>query len=165
MKTLAEIAEQFAANRACVVASTYCNSWIFTALDPADPFDSMARAYTELFIVRSDGAKERVMETFVRDFQVDGILFQARSLLAMLALSVTARRPSAATSSAKTCAAASSSSQLIATSAPAAAKARTVASPIPCCAPVISARLPSSEVVDNVMLGSFCRRNFVVPNR
>ena len=31
--------------KTCVVASTYCNSWIFEALDPADPFRSMARAY------------------------------------------------------------------------------------------------------------------------
>ena len=65
----------FAKLRACVVASNYCNAWVFDALDPSDPFESMARAYTELFIVRSDGAKERVIESFVRDFHVDGILF------------------------------------------------------------------------------------------
>lgn len=65
----------FAKLRSCVVASNYCNAWVFDALDPSDPFESMARAYTELFIVRSDGAKERVIETFVREFQVDGILF------------------------------------------------------------------------------------------
>ncbi len=61
--------------RACVVASNYCNAWVFDALDPADPFESMARAYTELFIVRSDLEKERMIEGFVRDYAVDGILF------------------------------------------------------------------------------------------
>jgi benzoyl-CoA reductase/2-hydroxyglutaryl-CoA dehydratase subunit BcrC/BadD/HgdB len=61
--------------QSCVVASNYCNAWVFEALDPADPFDSMARAYTELFIVRSDRSKERVIEDFVRDYAVDGILF------------------------------------------------------------------------------------------
>ena len=35
--------ELFAGLEACVLASTYCNSWIFSALDPDDPFNSMAR--------------------------------------------------------------------------------------------------------------------------
>jgi benzoyl-CoA reductase/2-hydroxyglutaryl-CoA dehydratase subunit BcrC/BadD/HgdB len=61
--------------KACVVASNYCNAWVFDSLDPTDPFESMARAYTELFIVRSDREKERIIETFVRDYAVDGILF------------------------------------------------------------------------------------------
>ena len=34
----------FAGLGANVLASTYCSSWIFTALDPAEPFRSMARA-------------------------------------------------------------------------------------------------------------------------
>ncbi len=59
----------------CVVASTYCNSWVFTALDGNDPFDSMARAYTELFIVRSDAVKERYIEEMAKFFSVDGFLF------------------------------------------------------------------------------------------
>jgi benzoyl-CoA reductase/2-hydroxyglutaryl-CoA dehydratase subunit BcrC/BadD/HgdB len=61
--------------KSCVVASNYCNAWVFEALDPADPFESMARAYTELFIVRSDRSKERIIEKFIRDYAVDGILF------------------------------------------------------------------------------------------
>jgi len=61
--------------RACVVASTYANSWIFTALDEKDPFKSMARAYTELFIVRSDAAKEEYLERMIDTFAVDGIVF------------------------------------------------------------------------------------------
>jgi benzoyl-CoA reductase/2-hydroxyglutaryl-CoA dehydratase subunit BcrC/BadD/HgdB len=67
--------ELFAGLKACVLASTYCNSWIFSAFDPADPFLSMARAYTELFIVRSDKAKEQYIKAMLDFFRVDGIVY------------------------------------------------------------------------------------------
>jgi benzoyl-CoA reductase/2-hydroxyglutaryl-CoA dehydratase subunit BcrC/BadD/HgdB len=67
--------ELFAGLGACVLASTYCNSWIFSAFDAADPFASMARAYTELFIVRSDKAKESYIKEMIDFFRVDGILY------------------------------------------------------------------------------------------
>jgi len=67
--------ELFAANRACLLASTYCNSWIFTQFDPSDPFNSMARAYTELFIVRSDDVKERYIKEMFDFFKIDGIIY------------------------------------------------------------------------------------------
>jgi benzoyl-CoA reductase/2-hydroxyglutaryl-CoA dehydratase subunit BcrC/BadD/HgdB len=67
--------ELFAGLRACVLASTYCNSWIFSAFDAADPFTSMARAYTELFIVRSDEAKERYIKEMIEFFKVDGVVY------------------------------------------------------------------------------------------
>jgi benzoyl-CoA reductase/2-hydroxyglutaryl-CoA dehydratase subunit BcrC/BadD/HgdB len=67
--------ELFAGLKACVLASTYCNSWIFSAFDAADPFVSMARAYTELFIVRSDNAKEPYIKEMIDFFQVDGIVY------------------------------------------------------------------------------------------
>jgi benzoyl-CoA reductase/2-hydroxyglutaryl-CoA dehydratase subunit BcrC/BadD/HgdB len=67
--------ELFADLQVCVLASTYCNSWIFTALNPEDPFTSMARAYTELFIVRSEEAKQQYMEEMLAFFKVDGIVF------------------------------------------------------------------------------------------
>ena len=57
---LRELSTLFLEQQACVVASTYCNSWVFTALDAEDPFDSMARAYTELFIVRSEIGRAHV---------------------------------------------------------------------------------------------------------
>ncbi len=72
---LRELSTLFLQQQTCVVASTYCNSWIFTALDPDEPFDSMARAYTELFIVRSDDAKEKYIERMRELFKFDGILF------------------------------------------------------------------------------------------
>ncbi|MGD8368789.1 MAG: 2-hydroxyacyl-CoA dehydratase family protein [Desulfobacterales bacterium] len=68
-------AKLFAALKANVLASTYCNSWIFSALDPADPFESMARAYTELFIVRADAPKEKYIRDMLDFFKVDGIIY------------------------------------------------------------------------------------------
>jgi benzoyl-CoA reductase/2-hydroxyglutaryl-CoA dehydratase subunit BcrC/BadD/HgdB len=67
--------ELFAHLEACVLASTYCNSWIFSAFDAEDPFVSMARAYTELFIVRSDEAKERYIKDMIDFFQIDGVIY------------------------------------------------------------------------------------------
>lgn len=58
-----------------VLASTYCSSWVFSAFDEADPFNSMARAYTELFIVRSDKAKEAYIKDKLEFFKVDGIIY------------------------------------------------------------------------------------------
>ena len=58
-----------------VLASTYCNSWIFTDFDSSDPFTSMARAYTKLFIVRSDDAKEQYIKDMLKFFKVDGIIY------------------------------------------------------------------------------------------
>ena len=67
--------ELFANKKACIVASTYCNSWIFTGFDPSYPFKSMARAYTELFIVRADEAKERYLKKMIDFYNVDGIIY------------------------------------------------------------------------------------------
>lgn len=67
--------ELFAELKTCVLASTYCNSWIFSDFDPEDPFNSMAKAYTELFIVRSDEAKEKYITRMIEFFKVDGIVF------------------------------------------------------------------------------------------
>ncbi|MFX1573398.1 MAG: 2-hydroxyacyl-CoA dehydratase subunit D [Promethearchaeota archaeon] len=72
---LRHYSELFASLKVCVVASTYCNSWIFTAFDNKDPFKSMAKAYTNLFIVRSDEYKEEYLKNMVEFFKVDGILF------------------------------------------------------------------------------------------
>ena len=67
--------ELFASHRACVVASTYCNSWIFSAFSAREPFRSMARAYTELFIVRSDETKEKYLKEMIDSYQIDGVVF------------------------------------------------------------------------------------------
>ncbi len=72
---LRELSELFAALATTIVASTYCNSWIFDALDADDPFRSMARASLELFIVRSEAPKESYIERVIQEFSVDGIVF------------------------------------------------------------------------------------------
>ena len=72
---LSSLGGQFLQLKTCVVASTYCNSWIFEALDPADPFSSMARAYSSIFICRADDRKEAYIEQMVDRFKVDGILY------------------------------------------------------------------------------------------
>jgi benzoyl-CoA reductase/2-hydroxyglutaryl-CoA dehydratase subunit BcrC/BadD/HgdB len=67
--------ELFASLGANVIASTYCSSWIYTDLDPEDPFASMARAYTKLFIVRSDEVKEAYMKRMLDFFKIDGVVY------------------------------------------------------------------------------------------
>ena len=61
--------------QAPIVSSTYCNSWIFDALDERDPFDSMARAALELFNVRDDDFKEGYVKEWVERCGVAGIIF------------------------------------------------------------------------------------------
>jgi benzoyl-CoA reductase/2-hydroxyglutaryl-CoA dehydratase subunit BcrC/BadD/HgdB len=67
--------ELFTGLKACVLASTYCNSWIFTDFNPEDPFKSMAKAYSELFIVKSDEAKEQYMKKMIDFFKIDGVVY------------------------------------------------------------------------------------------
>lgn len=67
--------ELFAGLKACVLASTYCNSWIFSAFDENDPFDSMAKAYSEIFIVRSEVVKEKYIKNMIELYKIDGIIY------------------------------------------------------------------------------------------
>ena len=66
---------QFMELQTAVVASTYCNSWVFDDLDPDKPFESMARAYCELFICRSDDRKEIYLAEMLEKFNIDGVLY------------------------------------------------------------------------------------------
>ncbi|MCF8043624.1 MAG: 2-hydroxyacyl-CoA dehydratase family protein [Desulfarculaceae bacterium] len=61
--------------KAAIVCSTYCNSWIFGAFDANDPFESMARAYTELFIVRDEAYKEAYMKEHIERYGCQGVIF------------------------------------------------------------------------------------------
>jgi len=72
---LKNLALQFMELQTAVVASTYCNSWVFEALDPDKPFEGMARAYSELYICRSDESKEAYMERMIEKFNVDGVFY------------------------------------------------------------------------------------------
>lgn len=72
---LRALSELFIGLNTCVVASTYCNNWIFSALDPDDVYNSMAKAYTELFIVRGDRSKEEYLKNMFSFFKVDGVVY------------------------------------------------------------------------------------------
>ncbi|MBK8920951.1 MAG: 2-hydroxyacyl-CoA dehydratase [Saprospirales bacterium] len=72
LRTLADL---FIENHSAVVASTYCNSWVFDAFDEKDPFASSAKAYTEIFINRSEDAKVRMLRQMVDAFRIDGVIF------------------------------------------------------------------------------------------
>ena len=72
---LRPLSEQFSSLNTCIVASTYCNSWIFDQLDPEEPFETMALAYTELFIVRDEAYKEQYIKDCHDLFKFDGMIF------------------------------------------------------------------------------------------
>ncbi len=72
---LRAMAELFSRLKSCVLVSTYCNSWVFPAFDPKDPFQSMARAYSSIFIGQDDNFKENYITDMVKRFGVDGILY------------------------------------------------------------------------------------------
>lgn len=72
---LSNHSQLFAELNATVIASTYCSSWIFSSLDPDKPFESMARAYTELFIARDDLYKEKYITDKLKFFDCDGIIY------------------------------------------------------------------------------------------
>ena len=72
---LRPLSQLFQSLDTAIVASTYCNSWIFTQLDENDPFISMARADTELFIARDDDYKESYIKDIFDAYKFDGIIF------------------------------------------------------------------------------------------
>ncbi|MBN2161398.1 MAG: 2-hydroxyacyl-CoA dehydratase [Pontiellaceae bacterium] len=72
---LRDLSTQFLELKTCVSASTYCNSWVYEDLDPDDPFKSMARAYSNLFICRSDDRKEAYMTDMISKYKVDGVIY------------------------------------------------------------------------------------------
>jgi benzoyl-CoA reductase/2-hydroxyglutaryl-CoA dehydratase subunit BcrC/BadD/HgdB len=72
---LRNLSEVFSRLKTSIVASTYCNSWVFTAFDPEEPFESMARAYLELFIVRDEPYKEDYIKNCMEFYNVDGFIF------------------------------------------------------------------------------------------
>lgn len=69
------LSELFKENNAAIVASTYCNSWIFDDFDENNPFESSALAYTKIFINRSEKAKEKILMQWVNEYEIDGIIF------------------------------------------------------------------------------------------
>lgn len=72
---LRELSTLFFELETALVASTYCNTWAFDKLDPANPDESMARVYTELFINRTDKVKLDILLELVKEFEIDGVIF------------------------------------------------------------------------------------------
>ncbi len=69
------MSDLFSSNGSAVVASTYCSSWVFDQFDENDPWNSTARAYTEIFINRSDKAKEKMLAKWLNEYNIDGIVY------------------------------------------------------------------------------------------
>ena len=69
------LSDLFLQNNTSVVASTYCNSWVFDSFYENDPFESLALAYTEIFINRSEKAKMKMLKQWLNEFSCDGIIF------------------------------------------------------------------------------------------
>ncbi len=69
------LSDLFAQHQTAVVASTYCNSWIFDDFDEKDPFASSALAYTQIFINRSEKAKMDMLKAWASEYRVDGMIF------------------------------------------------------------------------------------------
>lgn len=69
------LSDTFTGLSTAVIASTYCNSWLFPALDPDDPWRSMARASLECFNVRDEEFKEDYLMSWVDLCSAHGIVF------------------------------------------------------------------------------------------
>ncbi|MCB0483330.1 MAG: 2-hydroxyacyl-CoA dehydratase, partial [Flavobacteriales bacterium] len=69
------LSDTFSGNGAAVVASTYCSSWVFDQFDETDPWRSTARAYTGIFINRSEKAKMKMLQDWFEEYQIDGIVY------------------------------------------------------------------------------------------
>ncbi len=69
------MSELFAKNNAAVVASTYCNSWIFDDFDENEPFESSALAYSTIFINTSEKTKTERMKNLINEYKIDGVVF------------------------------------------------------------------------------------------
>ncbi len=72
---LRPLAELFLRRQVAIVASTYCSIFKLEGLDPKNPIESMARAYTGIFHNRSDGYKEKYLLAKFHDFAVDGVVY------------------------------------------------------------------------------------------
>lgn len=69
------MSDLFSQNKAAVVASTYCSSWVFDKFDENNPWESTARAYTEIFINRSEKAKMEMLKRWMKEYKIDGIVY------------------------------------------------------------------------------------------
>jgi benzoyl-CoA reductase/2-hydroxyglutaryl-CoA dehydratase subunit BcrC/BadD/HgdB len=72
---LRPLARVFADRRVAVVASTFCDVFTLPGLDPLNPVESMARAYTGVFGNRSEDYKTASLARQFEQYGVDGAVF------------------------------------------------------------------------------------------
>lgn len=72
---LRSLSDLFSTCHASVVASTYCNSWVFDHFDPAAPLESLAYDYTQIFINRGEHAKLAYLKRMIEEYAIDGMIF------------------------------------------------------------------------------------------
>ena len=73
------LGEMLAGAGVALVASTYTNAWgeLAELIDPADPLDSMARAYLHPILNRGTGHKLATIQKMVNQYQADGVLLHS----------------------------------------------------------------------------------------
>ena len=77
-----EMAELFAARGLNFVTATYTNAWADTGamIDPRRPFESLARAYSQVILNVNLKHRLQLMERLIREYGVDGlVMHSARS--------------------------------------------------------------------------------------
>ncbi len=72
---LRPLAELFHSHHAAIVGSSYAETYALRGLDPENPIESMARAYTSILTNRSDGYKEGYLVSAFQKHGVDGVIY------------------------------------------------------------------------------------------
>ncbi|MFQ6118226.1 MAG: 2-hydroxyacyl-CoA dehydratase subunit D, partial [Candidatus Bipolaricaulia bacterium] len=73
------LAELLAGEGIAIVASTYTNAWgeLAPLIDPARPFESLARTYTYPILNRGTGYKLETMRRMVEEYRLDGVILHS----------------------------------------------------------------------------------------
>ena len=77
-----QMAELFAARGLNFVTATYTNAWAETGgmIDPQHPFESLARAYSQVILNNNLTHRLQLMQRLIREYRVDGlVMHSARS--------------------------------------------------------------------------------------
>jgi 2-dehydropantoate 2-reductase len=72
---LSPLARLFLDRQIAIVASTFCENFALSELDPDDPIESMARVYTGTFTNRSDDFKTSRLISRFAEYGVDGVIY------------------------------------------------------------------------------------------
>lgn len=72
---LRSLASLFLEHQTSIVASTYTRIFALDEIDPTNPIESLARAYTGTFPNRSDDYKAHYLTRTFKEFGVDGVMY------------------------------------------------------------------------------------------